>query len=137
VHFLALCSQIIRRILVDHARSRGYAKRGGHGVQVDPAGLRQSATPWICLEYEAVPRWLPMFKFLRFSLSIVATLLIFGLASAQTAMVRRNVNLRGDPSTSVKPITLLIPPAQLTLVEPNQRNAFYHVRTSDGKEGWV
>ena len=27
VHFLALCSQIIRRILVDHVRNRGYAKR--------------------------------------------------------------------------------------------------------------
>jgi RNA polymerase sigma-70 factor (ECF subfamily) len=34
VHFLALCSQIIRRILVDHARSRGYAKRGGGAVQI-------------------------------------------------------------------------------------------------------
>src|SRR5450432_785306 len=34
VHFLALCSQIIRRILVDHARNRGYAKRGGGAVQV-------------------------------------------------------------------------------------------------------
>lgn len=34
VHFLALCSQIIRRILVDHARSRGYAKRGGDAVRV-------------------------------------------------------------------------------------------------------
>jgi len=33
-HFLALCSQIIRRILVDHARNRGYAKRGGGAVQV-------------------------------------------------------------------------------------------------------
>jgi len=30
VHFLALCSQIIRRILVDHARSRASAKRGGN-----------------------------------------------------------------------------------------------------------
>jgi len=30
VHFLALCSQIMRRILVDHARGRGYAKRGGN-----------------------------------------------------------------------------------------------------------
>ena len=29
-HFLALCSQIIRRILVDHARARASAKRGGH-----------------------------------------------------------------------------------------------------------
>ena len=79
----------------------------------------------------------PMFKFLRFSVLVVATLMVSGLASAQTAMVRRDVNLRSDPSTSVKPITLLTPPAQLTLVEPNQQNAFYHVRTSDGKEGWV
>jgi RNA polymerase sigma factor (TIGR02999 family) len=34
VHFLAVCSQIIRRILVDHARGRGYAKRGGDWERV-------------------------------------------------------------------------------------------------------
>ena len=34
VHFLALCSQIIRRLLVDYARSRGYTKRGGNAVRV-------------------------------------------------------------------------------------------------------
>ena len=34
IHFLALCSQMIRRILVDHARGRGYAKRGGNAVRV-------------------------------------------------------------------------------------------------------
>jgi RNA polymerase sigma-70 factor, ECF subfamily len=33
-HFLALCSQIIRRILVDHARGRAYAKRGGYAERV-------------------------------------------------------------------------------------------------------
>jgi RNA polymerase sigma-70 factor, ECF subfamily len=33
-HFLALCSQIVRRILVDHARRRGYAKRGGRALRV-------------------------------------------------------------------------------------------------------
>jgi len=33
-HFFALCSQMIRRILVDHARRRRYAKRGGGQVQV-------------------------------------------------------------------------------------------------------
>ena len=33
-HFLALCSQIIRRILVDHARRRGFAKRGGDAICV-------------------------------------------------------------------------------------------------------
>jgi len=30
VHFLALCAQIMRRILVDYARRRGFAKRGGN-----------------------------------------------------------------------------------------------------------
>lgn len=34
VHFMALCSQIIRRILVDHARRRRFAKRGGEMIQV-------------------------------------------------------------------------------------------------------
>jgi RNA polymerase sigma factor (TIGR02999 family) len=34
VHFFALCAQIIRRILVDHARKRRYAKRGGDEVRV-------------------------------------------------------------------------------------------------------
>lgn len=33
-HFLALCSQVIRRILVDHARRRGFAKRGGNTLRV-------------------------------------------------------------------------------------------------------
>ena len=33
-HFLAVCAQIMRRILVDHARSCGYAKRGGHAERV-------------------------------------------------------------------------------------------------------
>src|SRR5262245_41166695 len=34
VHFLALCSQIIRRILVDHARARGSSKRGSKTERV-------------------------------------------------------------------------------------------------------
>jgi RNA polymerase sigma factor (TIGR02999 family) len=34
VHFLALCAQMIRRILVDHARARRYAKRGGDARRV-------------------------------------------------------------------------------------------------------
>ena len=34
VHFLALCAQMIRRILVDHARTRRYAKRGGNAPKV-------------------------------------------------------------------------------------------------------
>ena len=34
-HFFALCAQMVRRILVDHARKRRYAKRGG-GAETIP-----------------------------------------------------------------------------------------------------
>jgi RNA polymerase sigma factor (TIGR02999 family) len=33
-HFLALAARVMRRILVDHARSRRYQKRGGHAAKV-------------------------------------------------------------------------------------------------------
>lgn len=34
VQFFAFCAQVIRHILVDHARNRRYAKRGGGAVQI-------------------------------------------------------------------------------------------------------
>jgi RNA polymerase sigma factor (TIGR02999 family) len=34
-HFFAICAQLMRRILVDFARSRGYQKRGGGAQQVN------------------------------------------------------------------------------------------------------
>jgi RNA polymerase sigma factor (TIGR02999 family) len=33
-HFFALCAQIIRRIVIDHARRHRFAKRGGNAVRV-------------------------------------------------------------------------------------------------------
>ena len=42
-HFFALCAQIIRRILVDHARKHGSAKRGGDCVQVSLDTLASDA----------------------------------------------------------------------------------------------
>ena len=33
-HFLAVSAMLMRRILVDHARKKGYQKRGGDGVRV-------------------------------------------------------------------------------------------------------
>ena len=43
-HFYALCSQMIRRILVDHARKQGSAKRGGSlQVPLDEALLGSKA----------------------------------------------------------------------------------------------
>ena len=40
-HFFAVAAQAMRRILVDHARRRGYAKRGGGALRVS---LDESAT---------------------------------------------------------------------------------------------
>ncbi|MEK7405299.1 MAG: ECF-type sigma factor [Acidobacteriota bacterium] len=40
VHFFALCASIIRGILVDHARARGAAKRGGG---LAPVSLKETA----------------------------------------------------------------------------------------------
>jgi RNA polymerase sigma-70 factor (ECF subfamily) len=34
LQFFALCAEIIRRIIVDHARRAAYAKRGGNAVQI-------------------------------------------------------------------------------------------------------
>ena len=35
VHFFAIGARIMRRVLVDHARSKGNAKRGGGGIRID------------------------------------------------------------------------------------------------------
>jgi RNA polymerase sigma-70 factor (ECF subfamily) len=35
VHFMALCAVLMRRVLVDHARSKGRSKRGGRKINVE------------------------------------------------------------------------------------------------------
>src|SRR5215468_10488818 len=45
VHFLALCSQIIRRLMVNHAVERGYAKRGGNAERVTLSDALLEAQP--------------------------------------------------------------------------------------------
>ena|SRR5207253_1831896 len=75
-----------------------------------------------------------MKRFLHF---LVLCLLWTSHATAQTAVVKRNVNLRSDASSDSDIVELLKPGAQLLLVEPDQINRFYHVTTDDGKDGWV
>jgi hypothetical protein len=64
-------------------------------------------------------------------------LLFASLATAQTAIVKRNVNLRSDPSTDSDLVEKLTPPTELQLLEPDPTDGFYHVRTADNEEGWV
>lgn len=60
-----------------------------------------------------------------------------GLASAQTAVVTRNVNLRPDASTDNDPIEKLKPGAKLQLLEPEATDGFFHVQAADGNNGFV
>lgn len=43
-HFFGICARLMRRVLVDHARSRGYQKRGG-GAERVPLDEQRLAAP--------------------------------------------------------------------------------------------
>src|SRR5258708_27587303 len=71
-------------------------------------------------------------------LTVFFVVLSISLASAQTARVTHNVNLRPEQSSSLPPIRLLTPAEPpLELVEPHVQDGYYHVRTSAGEEGYV
>jgi hypothetical protein len=56
---------------------------------------------------------------------------------AQEAIVRRNANLRVDPSTNDAPEAKLSQGDMLTLLDPTPEHGYYQVLTRDGKKGWV
>jgi pilus assembly protein CpaB len=55
----------------------------------------------------------------------------------QKVVVTNNVNLRRDPSTNQPRVRLLAPPEEVMLLEEDQTNGFYHVRTTADEDGWV
>ena len=70
-----------------------------------------------------------------FRLSILSLLCV--IASAQTVVVTRNVNLRPHASTDNGPIETLKPGAQLTLLGPTPTDGYYHVKAPDNQSGFV
>jgi hypothetical protein len=59
-------------------------------------------------------------------------------AAAQTATVIHGVNLRPDPSSEYAPIRKLTPSEPpLALLDSAAESGYYHVRTSQGEEGYV
>lgn len=58
-------------------------------------------------------------------------------AVATDAIVKQRATLRKDPSTHHAPILTLTPSEDVELIEPTATAGYYHVRTSDGDEGWV
>ena len=59
------------------------------------------------------------------------------IATSQTAVVTRNVNLRPDASADNDPIETLKPGAQLTLLDSAPTSGYYHVKAPDGQSGFV
>src|SRR6185437_10749088 len=73
----------------------------------------------------------------RLSCMLAFLFLQVSLAAAQTAVVTRNVNLRPYASTNNAPLAKLSPGTRLEILEPAQPNGFFHVKTTDGTEGWA
>jgi Bacterial SH3 domain len=74
----------------------------------------------------------------RHGLVLVAVLLgALNLAAVREATVKRNVNLRRDPSTDNAALELIEANSTVTVLDPAPQNGFYHVKAEDGQEGWV
>jgi len=58
-------------------------------------------------------------------------------ATAQNAVVTRNVNLRAGPSSTTTFKETLHPPDELTILDTAQTNGYYEVRAADSEHGWV
>lgn len=88
-HFLGVSARLMRRVLVDHARSRGYRKRGG-GVQRVTLDDELAAVPALALDVVALDRALDALTAVDARKSRVIELRFFGgLTVEETAEVLR------------------------------------------------
>jgi RNA polymerase sigma factor (TIGR02999 family) len=86
-HFMGIAARLMRRVLVDHARARGYQKRGGGAERVilDEARLEAAARP---LDVVELDRALEAFATVDARKSEVVELRFFGgLTVEETAEV--------------------------------------------------
>jgi hypothetical protein len=79
------------------------------------------------------------FKLLLLAMAALSMLLSWVAVPAhgQWAVVRRNVNLRAQPSTGSAPTRLLRSGTELELVWPDWVNRYYYVLTEAGEIGWA
>jgi hypothetical protein len=77
-------------------------------------------------------------KTIRVFLCAILLLTILTLSAfASQGVVKRASNLRPDPSSAQKPIGKLQPSDEVEVLDSEPTNGYYHVRTDDGKEGWI
>ena len=86
-HFIGIAARLMRQVLVDHARSRGYRKRGGGAERVSLAGAALEA-PMPALDVIELDRALHAFAAVDARRSQVVELRFFGgLTLEETAEV--------------------------------------------------
>lgn len=86
-HFLGICARLMRRVLVDHARRRGYHKRGGDAEHV-PLDEIQLIAPERTIDMVALDRALEGLARIDARKSRVVELRFFGgLTAGETAEV--------------------------------------------------
>ena len=83
--FMGVAAQLMRRILVDYARERAAAKRGGGAVRIDEEGFDLGATPQQSEELLAVDEALDRLSQLHPQQAKVAELRYFGGLSVEEA----------------------------------------------------
>jgi SH3 domain-containing protein len=74
---------------------------------------------------------------LNFPLVVVFACVTVGNTFGADAIVTKRATLRSDPSTAHPPILTLLPREDVELIETSPTAGYYHVRTSEGEEGWV
>lgn len=84
-HFFSICARLMRRVLVDHARSRGYQKRGG-GAQRVTLNEQALAAPAMDVDLIALDRALEQLEALDARKCRVIEMRFFsGLSVEETA----------------------------------------------------
>jgi hypothetical protein len=76
-------------------------------------------------------------RLLRLSFAGFLLLFLVTVASAQTAVVIRRVDLRPDANSTRRAIRVLSVDENVQLIGPYLTNGYFHVRTGKNEEGWV
>ena len=68
---------------------------------------------------------------------LLCCVLLVGYCFGSDAVLKNNATLRNDPSSAHPPIARLQAGDDVELLNTSPTHGYYHVRTSEGREGWV
>lgn len=71
------------------------------------------------------------------TLVLLTLVFSFSFAFGQTATVQEDTNVREKPTRSSDIVTTVSSGDQVDLLSPKPQRGYYHIRTSDGDEGWT